>query len=51
MVWKLWWLLNIDWSNLFYRYIADKLKKIDGIFIIGKPEVSVVAIGKARNSY
>jgi len=27
------------------RYIADKLKNIDGIFIIGKPEVSVVALG------
>ena len=27
------------------RYIADKLEKINGIFIIGKPEVSVIAIG------
>ena len=27
------------------RYITEELKKIDGIFIVGKPQVSVVAIG------
>jgi glutamate/tyrosine decarboxylase-like PLP-dependent enzyme len=27
------------------RYIAGELQKIDGIYIIGDPEVSVVAIG------
>merc|ERR1712179_662270 len=27
------------------RYIAEKLEKIDGIYILGKPEVSVIAIG------
>ena len=28
-----------------YRYITEEMEKIDGIFIVGKPEVSVVAIG------
>ena len=27
------------------RYIVEELRKIDGIFILGDPEVSVVAIG------
>ena len=33
-------------QNIFtYRYITEEMEKIDGIFIVGKPEVSVVAIG------
>ena len=28
-----------------FRYITEEVEKIDGIFIVGKPEVSVVAIG------
>ena len=35
-----------DKLNIFtYRYITEEMEKIDGIFIVGKPEVSVVAIG------
>jgi len=30
------------------RYITNEVKKIDGIFIVGSPEVSVVAIGSER---
>ena len=33
-------------QNIFtYRYITEEMEKIEGIFIVGKPEVSVVAIG------
>jgi glutamate/tyrosine decarboxylase-like PLP-dependent enzyme len=30
------------------RYIAEEVSKIDGIYIMGDPEVSVVAIGKSH---
>jgi len=30
------------------RYITEEMEKIDGIFIVGKPEVSVVAIGSNK---
>ena len=38
--------------NIFaYRYITEEMEKIDGIFIVGKPEVSVVAIGISYTAY
>ena len=39
-------------QNIFtYRYITEEMEKIDGIFIVGKPEVSVVAIGISYTAY
>ena len=39
-------------QNIFtYRYITEEMEKIDGIFIVGKPEVSVVAIGILYTAY
>ena len=29
-----------------YRYITNEMRKIDEIFIVGSPEVSVIAIGR-----
>ena len=41
-----------DKVNIFtYRYITEEMEKIDGIFIVGKPEVSVVAIGILYAAY
>ena len=41
-----------DKLNIFtYRYITEEMEKIDGIFIVGKPEVSVVAIGILYTAY
>ena len=41
-----------DTLNFFtYRYITEEMEKIDGIFIVGKPEVSVVAIGILYTAY